>query len=92
MVACLIELGIPHQTEPRNRYVQTNGRPDITFCDTDSGVTYECAVSLAHPWRKDIGTELQRHADMQRQNGNQKNVTNIQRRSCQMDLALKLLH
>ena len=52
--ACLTELGIPHQTEPRNKYVQTDGRPDITFYDIDSGVTYECDVSLAHPWRKDI--------------------------------------
>ena len=51
---CLKELGTPHQTEPRNRYVQTDGRPDITFYDIDSGVTYECDVSLAHPWRKDI--------------------------------------
>ena len=52
--ACLTELGIPHPTEPRNRYVQNNGRPDITFYDIDSVVTYECDVSLAHPWRKDI--------------------------------------
>ena len=47
--ACLMELGIPHQTEPRNRYIQTDGRPDITFYDIDSGVTYECDVSLANP-------------------------------------------
>ena len=52
--ACLTELGIPHQTEARNRCVQNDGRPDITFYDIDSGVTYECDVSLAHPWRKDI--------------------------------------
>ena len=52
--ACLMELGIPHQTEPRNRYVQTDGKPDITFYNIDSGVIYECDVSLAHPWRKDV--------------------------------------
>ena len=52
--ACLMELSIPHQTEPRNRYVQTDGRPDITFYDIDSVVTYECDVCLAHLWRKDI--------------------------------------
>ncbi|XP_062507344.1 uncharacterized protein LOC134183777 [Corticium candelabrum] len=53
--ACLTELGIPHQTEPRHRYVRTDGRADITFYNIDSDVTYECDVSLAHPWRrKDI--------------------------------------
>ena len=46
--ACLTELGIPHPTEPRNRYIQTDARPDITLYDIDSGVTYECDVSLAH--------------------------------------------
>ena len=44
--AYLKELGIPHQTEPRNRYVQTDGRPDITFYDIDCGVAYECDVFL----------------------------------------------
>ena len=68
--ACLKELGIPHQTEPRNRYVQTDGRPDITFYDIDSGVTYECGVSLAHPWRKGIMNEAAkayRHAATKRE-------------------------
>ena len=35
----LKELGVSHQIEPRNRYVQTDGRPDITFYDIASGVT-----------------------------------------------------
>ena len=52
--ACLTQVGSPHQTEPRNRYAQTDGRPDIAFYNIDSVVTYECDVSLAHPWRKDI--------------------------------------
>ena len=67
--ACLKELGIPHQTEPSNRYVQTDGRPDITFYNINSGVTYECDVSLAHPWRKDIvngGAKACRHAATKR--------------------------
>ena len=68
--ACLHELGIPYQTEPRNRYVQTDGRPGITFYDIDSGVTYECDISLAHPWRKDIvngAAKACRHAATKRE-------------------------
>ena len=52
--ACLKEPDIPHLTKPRNRYVQTDGRPDITFYHIDFGVTHECDVSLGRPWRKDI--------------------------------------
>ena len=68
--ACLTELGIPHQTEARNRYVQTDERPDITFYDIGSGVTYEYDVSLAHLWRKDIvnrAAKACRHAATKRE-------------------------
>ena len=46
LLACQMELDIHQQTDPRNRYLQTDGRPDITFYNIDSGVTYECDVSL----------------------------------------------
>ena len=88
--ACLTELGIPHPTEPRNRYVQTDGRPDITFYDIDSGVTYECDVSLAHSWRKDMvngAAKACRHAETKRES--EKCYKYSKTRSCQMDLALK---
>ena len=42
------------QTEPRNRYVQTEGEQHIKFYDIDSDVSHECDVSLAHQWQKDI--------------------------------------
>ena len=36
---CLDELSIPHQIEPRNRYADSENRPDIVVCDLD-GHTY----------------------------------------------------
>ena len=51
---CLSDLLIPHQIEPRQRFVDNENRPDITLYDTDTGITKECDVSIAHPWSKDI--------------------------------------
>ena len=31
------DLHIPHEKEPRNLYVNTEDRPDITFFDAESG-------------------------------------------------------
>ena len=50
---CLSELQIGHQTEPRNRYTDTEDRPDIVMFDLETGRNEELDISLAHPWSKD---------------------------------------
>ena len=39
---CLDELNIPHQVEPRNRYTDSDNRPDIT--------TYDLTGHLTETW------------------------------------------
>ena len=48
-VICLNELKTCHHREPRNRYADTEDRPDITFFDSESGHDVDLDISLAHP-------------------------------------------
>ena len=47
------KLHIPHQVEPRNRYVESNDRPDIVTFDPSNGSTVKLDVSVAHPFSKE---------------------------------------
>ena len=49
----LDELQICHHREPRNRYAETEDRPDIVFFDLESGHDVDLDISLAHPWSLD---------------------------------------
>ena len=40
--------------EPRNRYTETDDRPDFVVFDTDNGKNIDLDISLAHPWSKDV--------------------------------------
>ena len=51
---CMSDLHIPHEKEPRNLYVNTEDRPDITFFDAESGQNLDVDISLAHPWSQGI--------------------------------------
>ena len=46
---CLDKLNIPHQVEPRNRYTDSENRPDITTYDPTGHLTKDLDISLAHP-------------------------------------------
>ena len=46
---CLDELNIPHQVELRNRYTDSENRPDITTYDPTGHLTKDLDISLAHP-------------------------------------------
>ena len=48
------DLHISHEKEPRNLYVNTEDRPDITFFDAESGQNLDVDISLAHPWSQGI--------------------------------------
>ena len=45
---CLKHLHITHQREPRNRYSNSDDRPDIIAFDADSGCDIELDISIAH--------------------------------------------
>ena len=51
---CLNNLQIHHKKEPRNRYTETDDRPDIVVFDTDNGKNIDLDISLAHPWSNDV--------------------------------------
>ena len=51
---CLSNLHLPHQTEPRHQYINTEDCPDITMFDPNTGQNSDLDVSLAHPWSQDI--------------------------------------
>ena len=53
-VKCLDELNIPYQVEPRNRYTDSENRPDITRYDPTGHLTKDLDISLAHPLSCDI--------------------------------------
>ena len=61
MCKCLDELSIPHQVEPRNRYADSENRPDIVVYmhDPDGHTTTDLDISMAHPHS---GDTLQRAA------------------------------
>ena len=55
MGECLSDRHLPHQTEPRHQYINTEDRPDITMFDPNTGPNLDIIdVSLAHPWSQDI--------------------------------------
>ena len=45
---CLSELQIPNQTEPRNRYTNSENRPDIVAFDCSDYSSVDLDVSMAH--------------------------------------------
>ncbi|XP_062504332.1 uncharacterized protein LOC134181136 [Corticium candelabrum] len=51
---CLRQLQIHHKKEPRDRYNDSNNRPDIAVFDVGSGANVELDVALSHPWASDI--------------------------------------
>ena len=73
---CLNDLQIHHKKEPRNRYTETDDRPDIVVFDTDNGKNIDLDISLAHPWRRDViklaardqGFAAKRREDRQKEN------------------------
>ena len=47
---CLSSLHLPHKCErSRDRYVNSNNRPDILVADSETGSNIELDVTLAHP-------------------------------------------
>ena len=51
---CLCQVQIHHKKEPRDRYSDSNNRPDIAVFDVGSGANVELDIALSHPWAKDI--------------------------------------
>ena len=51
---CLRQLQIHHKREPRDRYNDSNNRPDIAVFDVGSGANAELDVALSHHWATDI--------------------------------------
>ena len=51
---CLHQLGVHHKKEPRNRYVETDRRPDIAIFDSGFLSNEELDISLAHPWNQEV--------------------------------------
>ena len=51
---CLRTLSIPHHVELRDRYANSNDRPDISVFDACIETSYDLDISLAHPWNQDI--------------------------------------
>ena len=54
MTKILRELHVPHQTEPKGRYLNNEDRPDITAFNINSGVNFDLDIAMAHPFSKDI--------------------------------------
>ena len=51
---CLSHLHVNHKKEPRERYCDSEDRPDISIIDPETGCDMELDVSLSHPWCVDI--------------------------------------
>ena len=51
---CLQHLMITHHREPRNRYINSDDRPDIIAFDAQSGCDIELDISVAHPWAQHV--------------------------------------
>ena len=51
---CLRSLSIHHRRELRNRYIDSECRPDIVMFDVDVGSNIDLDISLAHPWSSEI--------------------------------------
>ena len=43
-----------HQREPKNRYINTDDKPDIIAFDAQSGCDVKLDISVVHPWAKHI--------------------------------------
>ena len=55
---CLQQLNISHQSEPRDRYSNSDDQPDIVAFDSYSGCNTELDISVAHPWNKDFLSQV----------------------------------
>ena len=67
---CLSDLPLPHQTEPRHQYINTEDRSDITMFDPNTGQNLDLDVFLAHLWSQDIirrASKENGHADATRE-------------------------
>ena len=51
---CLKTLSIPHHVKLRDRYANSNNRPDISVFDACIGTSYDLDISLVHSWNQDI--------------------------------------
>ena len=51
---CLRNLRIHHCHEPRNRYTNSECRPNIIMFDAESDANIDLDISLAHPWSSDV--------------------------------------
>ena len=51
---CLSDLHLPHQTEPRHQYINSEDRPDVTMFDPTTEQNLDIDMSLAHLWSQDI--------------------------------------
>ena len=83
---CLSDLHLPHQTEPRHQYINTEDRPHITMFDPNTGQNLDLDVSLAHPWSQDIirrASKENGHAAATRE---KKKMKNIQKSLFQEDM------
>ena len=47
---CLISLHLTRKCEPRDRYVNSNNRPNILVCNSETGLNIERNAALAHPY------------------------------------------
>ena len=77
---CLSDVHLPHQTEPRHQYINTEHRPDITMFDPNTGQNLDLDVSLAHPWSQDIirrASKENGHAAMTREEKKMKNIQEL---------------
>ena len=73
---CLNELHLPHTTEPRHQYTNTEDRPDISVFDSETGQNLDLDVSLAHPWSQDIvrkASQIDGYAASVRERNTQRN-------------------
>ena len=49
----LKELHIPHQTEPKRRYLNSEDRPDISAFNINNGINFDFDIAMAHPFSED---------------------------------------
>ena len=75
---CHQELGIHHRKEPRDRYMNSNNRPDIVVYNTEQGTTTDLDVSLAHPWCSEIVKRCGNEQDSLRAEERQRRKRNTQ--------------
>ena len=51
---CLRSLDVQHNKEPRERYRDSDNRPDIAVFDCGVACNCDLDVAMAHPWSADV--------------------------------------